>query len=221
MPNQNDPLTLRANLFILDGPYKDLLIHLVIHIPSDYPMTGPAANIAPGLKFGHKYHEHLFDDLENGNQICSDLLTNMRGMYDSSRNLKSGWMPAYTLSSVLLQLQVFFADTDLPKHLLPKEEDIEALRQHVRSFKTTIELSDGQTITHSFDSPYPAIPSLKGNSEESKEQISKKIDSDEKEVRRNAEEWLYCAISKCTFFDERQPILEYPLHIRQNRFGRY
>ena len=221
MPNQNDPLTLRANLFILDGPYKDLLIHLIIHLPRDYPITGPAANIAPGLNFGHKYHEHLYDDLENGNQICADLLTNFRGMYDGSKLAKSGWTPAYTLSSVLMQLQVFFADPDYPKHLLPTQEDVEALRKHVREFKSTFQLTDGQEVTHSFDSPYPPISSMT-ISQKSTEQISKKKDtSDAQEARRNAEEWLYCAISKCNYFDESNPILGYPLDIRQDQFGRY
>ena len=222
MPNQNDPLTLRANIFILDGPYKDLLIHMVIHLPSDYPITGPAANIAPGLKFGHKYHEHLYDDLENGNQICADLLTNMRFMYDSSKLQKSGWTPSYTLSAVLLQLQVFFADPDLPKHLLPTTEEVEELRKHVRAFKTTIQLTDGQEVTHSFDTPYPPLSSMVINQKTSTEQISKKaVSGDEKEARRNAEEWLHCAISKCNYFDESQPILGYPLDIRQDQFGRY
>jgi ubiquitin-protein ligase len=49
-------------VLINDGPYRGIMIHLVLHIPDDYPLTGPAGNIAPGLEFDQTYHSHIHND---------------------------------------------------------------------------------------------------------------------------------------------------------------
>ena len=41
------------------------------------------------------------------------------------------------------------------------------------------------------------------------------------EVRKSAEEQLYCALSGTSFFDKSEPILGYPLDIRSDQFGNY
>ena len=220
MPNENDPLTLHGNIYIMDGPYRDMLIHIIVHLPPDYPITGPAVNIAPGLKFNNRFHEHLIDDDLHGSHICTDLLTNMTYMYEEGKKQKSGWTPAYTLSAALIQLQVFFAEPDLPR--LPSPEDIEALRKHVKDFKMTITLSGGNTIVHSSENPYPPVQL---NLPQKENQIIPNKDMEEEikepDVRKESEQWLKCAISKCTIFDESKPILGYPLDISKDRYGRY
>ncbi|CAF2631359.1 unnamed protein product [Rotaria sp. Silwood2] len=50
-PDESNPFLLHCNVLINDGPYRGIMIHLVLHIPEDYPLTGPAGNIAPGLEF--------------------------------------------------------------------------------------------------------------------------------------------------------------------------
>jgi Ubiquitin-protein ligase len=164
MPDISDPFILHANLEIKDGIYEGILLHLIVHIPPDYPITPPAVNICPGLNFGHKHHQHIFDDLRNGNSICTDLISNFRGHFEaidaSGKPVKSGWTPSYTLSSVLIQLQVFFADPDFPLNSLPSKEDIQELRDHVKKFTTTITVNDGKTQTtviHSYNNPYPPV----------------------------------------------------------------
>ena len=220
MPNEDDPLTLHGNIYIMDGPYRDMLIHIIIHLPPDYPLTGPAANIAPGLKFERKFHEHLLGDPEYGSHICTDLLTNVRYMYEGGKTQKSGWTSSYTLSTVLIQLQVFFADPDLP--FLPSKEDIEALRKHVKDFKMTISLSGGKTIVHSSENPFPPVSlELPQKNEIIPNKDMEEEETKEPDVRKESEQWLKCAISKVTIFDEEKPILGYPLDIRKDRFGKY
>ena len=51
-----------AQVLINDGPYRGALIHLILRIPDDYPLTGPAGNIAPGLEFDFRYHGHIHED---------------------------------------------------------------------------------------------------------------------------------------------------------------
>ena len=80
-PDESNPFVLHCNVCILstgsiylhketlffqvlinDGPYRGIMVHLVLHIPEDYPLTGPAGNIAPGLEFDSRYHGHIHED---------------------------------------------------------------------------------------------------------------------------------------------------------------
>ena len=165
MPDINNPFVMHANIEIRDGIYEGILIHLVIHIPDEYPIKPPAVNIAPGLDFGHKYHEHIYDNQTHGNSICTDLTSNFAGHFsliDSyGKPTRSGWTPSYTLSSVLVQLQVFFADPDLEKHRLPSDEEISKLKRHIERFELDVKTDDGmgeeKTVTHSRRNPYPSL----------------------------------------------------------------
>ncbi|CAF4775500.1 unnamed protein product [Rotaria sp. Silwood1] len=61
-PDESNPFLLHCNVLINDGPYRGIMIHLILHIPEDYPLTGPAGNIAPGLEFDARYHAHIHED---------------------------------------------------------------------------------------------------------------------------------------------------------------
>ena len=165
MPDINNPFLMHANIEIRDGIYEGILIHLIIHIPDEYPIKPPAVNIAPGLDFGHKYHEHIYDNQTHGNSICTDLTSNFAGHFsliDSyGKPTRSGWTPSYTLSSILVQLQVFFADPDLEKHRLPSNEEVSKLKRHIERFELDVKIDDGigeeKTVTHSHRNPYPPL----------------------------------------------------------------
>ncbi|CAF3351856.1 unnamed protein product [Rotaria sp. Silwood2] len=75
-PDELNPFVLHCNVLINDGPYHGIMILLILHIPEDYPLTGPAGNIAPGLEFDSRYHAHIHEDHRNGHALCNDLLTN-------------------------------------------------------------------------------------------------------------------------------------------------
>ena len=168
LPDKTDFFTLHANIQIQEGIYKDILLHLIIRIPSDYPNNPPAVNIAPGLKFNHRFHGHMHADDGYGYSICTDLTSNFARYFSTTdsqgKPVKSGWTPAYTLSSVLMQLQLFFADPDLGR--LPSETDIQELRKHVKSYQLDVKVNDGDEvkyITHSFQKPYPPLTSTERN----------------------------------------------------------
>ena len=98
-------------MLINDGPYRGILIHLILNIPEDYPLTGPAGNIAPGLEFDSTYHSHIHEDgrsahrshrfyqhsffSRNGHALCNDLLTNYAGHFQAvdggASRQASGW----------------------------------------------------------------------------------------------------------------------------------
>src|SRR5258708_5207445 len=77
VPDDKDLFTLHANILVSEGPYTGFLIHTIIHLPNDYPVTGPAMNIHKNIGFDHKFHEHVLgDDQGYGYTICNDMLTN-------------------------------------------------------------------------------------------------------------------------------------------------
>ena len=202
MPNINNPFIMHGNIEIRDGIYEGILIHLVIHIPDEYPIKPPAVNIAPGLDFGHKYHEHIYDNQTYGNSICTDLTSNFAGHFsliDSyGKPTRSGWTPSYTLSSVLIQLQVFFADPDLEKHMLPSDEEISRLKQHIEKFELDVKIDDGmgeeRTVTHSRKHPYPPLSCETTNltlpEEEKVEEVglAKPVEINQKKVNPNLDD---------------------------------
>jgi len=152
IPDQNNQFELRANILILDGNYKDILLHLIMNIPENYPSKAPQMTIAPGQDFTHDFHHHLFDDGSGGQTICIDLLDH--GFFAPGE--KTGWTPAYTLSTVLMQMQIFFAkDYDLPHP--PNSEKIEELKGKLKKFQIKIRIADGGYIWHTYDKPFPSI----------------------------------------------------------------
>ena len=168
MPDKNNPSVLHGNLVINQGIYKGILLHLIFRIPENYPLQPPQANLAPGLDFDQKYHHHVYEDQHSGNSICTDLTSNFAGAFntkDSKGNfVQSGWTPGYTLSTLLTHLQIFFSDPDYGRGFTVSKQKLNILWNHIRDFKYDITVTDcenSETITHSYDSPYPSILGFK------------------------------------------------------------
>lgn len=93
---------MEENLFVWYGnllgteenPYKGMLVHFSIALPYDYPLSPPKISILTPLK-----HPNVF-----GTQLCL-------AMFDiATKKVHKKWSSAYTLHSVLLQLQSFLFD---------------------------------------------------------------------------------------------------------------
>ncbi|CAM4815313.1 unnamed protein product [Rotaria magnacalcarata] len=197
-PDESNPFLLHCNVLINDGPYRDIMIHLVLHIPEDYPLTGPAGNIAPGLEFDSTYHSHIHFDGRNGHALCTDLLTNyashFRSIDDGNAKQASGWSPGYTLSTALLQIVTFFAEPDLRHDPLP--ESIIRLRNMVKTFQFQEEAK-------------------------STEIDDEKLKAERKHAQRQREllEKLTCGVTKQNVI-ENNICLGYPLLVKRNNYGK-
>lgn len=82
-------------------------------------------NIASDFKLPPGFHHHILD-----NSVCNDMLTNFKGYFeaiDSGKELKkaTGWSSGYSLNVILSQMQIFFADPDMP--MLLSENQIKQL----------------------------------------------------------------------------------------------
>lgn len=201
IPNEDDIFTLHGNIKIMNGIYKDIILHVIIHLPEDYPYTGPAMNIAPGIEFGHQFHEHVYDDAYHGNSICNDLLTNFASFFEKNKKVASGWSPGYTLNTIFMQMGLFFEDPDLPKHILPHKGKIEKFKLALEKFKCMI-------CGHTTINPYPPII-------QDKKEI-KIIDGDYQILL----EKVTCGISKLNILNDPNLILGCPLDVKIDRHGR-
>ncbi|CAF1092458.1 unnamed protein product [Adineta ricciae] len=214
-PDESDPFVLHCNILINDGPYKDIIVHLVLHIPDNYPLAGPAGNVAPGLEFNSRYHAHIHDDHSNGHALCNDLLTNYAAHFrivdGGAQKQASGWSPGYTLSTVLLQLVTFFADPDF-HYATISPESIAALKRTVEAFQCT-------TCGHTYPQPNPTIVDYKSAEKVGKDQQSNENNQAEMQNLAELMEKLTCGVTKQNLFDDKIS-LGYPLLIKRDSYGR-
>jgi ubiquitin-protein ligase len=99
-------------------------LHFLIDFPSDYPQSAP--NI--GFSFEFEYRggaQYVMPDgrLKGKKVICLDVLGNFGTIHREWKNsVGSGWSPAYTVTTLLVQLQSVLCD--LGNAMSHKERDI-------------------------------------------------------------------------------------------------
>lgn len=99
-------------------------LHFLIDFPSDYPQTAP--NI--GFSFEFQYRggaQYVMPDgrLKGKKVICLDVLGNFGSYHKEWKNsVGSGWSPAYTVTTLLVQLQSVLCD--LGNDMSQKERDV-------------------------------------------------------------------------------------------------
>ena len=211
----NDPFKYVVNIKIMSGVFEGYCIQLLLTFPDNYPIKPPKILIYPGQYFDNTYHHHIFNsDLkdEEGkhfNKFCFDLLEND---FLSTSTEHTGWNPSYTISTLLLQVQIFLSKPDFPNGYIPEKEKIEILMKSMdnyeRSFKIKCNNNEEVIKIHKWKNPYPEMyfkndsnSSLVNNSKEDNE--SNKL----KEIKEN----LTCFISRFNYIDNKNIILGYPI----------
>ena len=82
-------------MFSLEGtPYEGGIFHLRIEFPQNYPTKSPSVTIFTPIP-----HPHVVND-----RICLNILSDYES-YFAGQNYSDGWSPAYSVSTILLQLQ--------------------------------------------------------------------------------------------------------------------
>ena len=214
----NDIMKYIVNIRIMSGIYEGYCIQLLLTFNDNYPIRPPKILIYPGQLFDGSYHHHIFIDEtvdENGlhfYKLCFDLLDND---FLSPKVEHSGWNPSYTISSLLIQVQNFFADPDMREDHLPSKEKISQLMKSMDDYKRTFIIKDKEkeiSIIHEWKKPYPEIY-LKQKKEQKIEPL---LDYLQKELV--IKENLKCFISKINYLDDKI-LLGYPVKkISDDRF---
>ena len=213
----NDISKYIANIKLLTGPYKDYCVQLLLTFPEDYPIKPPKVLIYPGQPFDNLYHHHIYNDEsknENGicfKKLCIDLLDND---FLPTKNENTGWNPSYTISTLLMQLQIFLSDPDLNELSMPKPYQIKELKDSMNNYKREFIIKDEngeKIITHTWKEPYPK---MYFKEKENINEINNLIHND-KNKNEIIKENLTCFITKLNFFDDASIILGYPI-VKEN-----
>merc|ERR1719486_426937 len=99
-------------------------LHFLIDFPADYPQSAP--NI--GFSFEFRYRggaEYTMPDgrLKGKKVICLDVLGNFQSYHTEWKDsVGSGWSPAYTVTTLLVQLQSVLCD--LGTQMSQRERDV-------------------------------------------------------------------------------------------------
>ena len=227
----DDPMKYIVNIRLMMGLYEGYCIQLLLTFSDNYPTKPPKILIFPGQAIDGQYHHHIFydhsKDKENGlnyKKFCFDLLDN--DFMDTDQE-HSGWNPSYSISSLLLQVQNFIGDPDLPKNHLPDENKIKELMDSMKSYKRIFKINgENETIKiiHTWDNPYPQMYFKKNEKDEKKDNKDNKDKNDKnklnEEIRiQQIKENLTCFMLKLNYIDDPDILFGYPI-IKKKGLGK-
>ena len=170
---EDDFMKYIVNIKLLNGIYEGYCLQLLLTFSEYYPVKPPKILIFPNQEFGNSYHHHIFYDKDGFKKFCFDLLDND---FMNINEVNTGWNPSYTISSLLLQVQNFLSDPDLPS--LPSQSLIEYLFNSMKDYVRIFFDENGNEIVHTWENPYPPMfgfePKKKENEKEIKKEEEKK-----------------------------------------------
>eukprot|EP00930_Biecheleria_cincta_P061019 TRINITY_DN4658_c0_g1_i3.p1 TRINITY_DN4658_c0_g1~~TRINITY_DN4658_c0_g1_i3.p1 ORF type:complete len:605 (-),score=120.13 TRINITY_DN4658_c0_g1_i3:350-2164(-) len=99
-------------------------LHFLIDFPADYPQSAPNIGFSFEFQYNGGAHYTMPDGRLKGKKvICLDILGNFGGMHTEwKQTVGSGWSPAYTVTTLLVQLQSVLCD--LGKEMSSREREI-------------------------------------------------------------------------------------------------
>ena len=216
-----------VNIKLMEGPYKNYCVQLLLTFPESYPTNPPKILIYPNQAIDGQYHHHIFQDNtkdENGayfKKFCFDLLDN--DFMSTKNEENTGWNPSYTISSLLLQVQNFLCDPDMHGHI-PNENKIKQLFDSMNSYQRSFEIEndEGQKEIkiHTWNKPYPEM--YVKNVNEKKDEIKEKEDKIDKNAQKlqQIKENLTCFMLKVNYIDDPDIFLGYPIIQSKAQFGK-
>ena len=209
----DNPMKYIVNMRLMTGIYEGYCVQLLLTFSDNFPTKPPKILIYPGQALDGQYHHHIFEDVsaENGRhfkKFCFDLLDND---FMSTSDENSGWNPSYTISCLLMQVQNFLCDPDMPVHHLPNKNKIEQLMKSMDYYKRTFLIKNDngeQTIVHTWKNPYPEMYFKKNDEKkEEKTENEKKEEQKMKLIKEN----LTCFMLKLNYIDDPDILLGYPI----------
>ena len=207
-PIGDDSLQFVINIQLMDGPYKGYKLQMLMTVPQDYPLKPPKIQIYPNQAIDSSYHHHIFQEYNTGyKKFCIDFLDNEFNMNTNAEH--TGWNPAYSLSSILLQVQNFCSNPDL--HYPPTTEQVKRLMASMNEYERTFKVKEGDkiiNIKHTWKEPYPKMYFATDNNE-----IKMDEDKSDTETRRKEmiKENLTCYLLRENYIDNNEILLGYPI----------
>jgi ubiquitin-protein ligase len=137
-----------ANVTAPDGPLQGLCVHMEFQFPTTYPRDPPRVKVLTPIS-----HPNVF-----GSYIC---LTMLRKRSKYNKNDKDGWTGAYTVASILLQLQSFLFSENVPQETYDYRtcQDTTTMRENYIQYTANHKLSQFtcKRCCHTGKRPHPPI----------------------------------------------------------------
>ena len=214
----NDPMKFVVNIELMTGPYEGYKVQLLMTMSDEYPIKPPKMLIFPGQLIGKGgFHHHIFQGSEGYMRFCINLLDND---YLDTNEQHTGWNPAYTISSILLQVQNFIGDPDM--HQLPSKSSIHRLMKSMESYQRTFILRDEEgekKVVHTWKDPYPKMYSMKNQMEEEENEVKEKKDKLERK-QETIKENLTCYLLRDNYIENQEVLLGYPVINSKSAYGK-
>ncbi|KAL9641954.1 hypothetical protein ABK040_004011 [Willaertia magna] len=210
-----------SNLFLwhanLKGPkntaFEKGIFHIIMNFPQNYPQSPPTLTLCTRIE-----HPNVI-----GNHICLDMLEAKTN--GSSLEKFSGWSPAYTVQSILIQLQAFLFEAD-PSRIFSNIHDPKTYESKKREWSSSVKWSVEQSrnytdksVGHSPHKPFPPFPEDTEEfkhlfDEDQKEQVksSKFVTPEELEMMSTKSE-LVCFFTRQTYEED---VLGYGISFSKN-----
>ena len=143
-PVADDIRIWRVSLTAPDGPYKGVPFHMVMNFPDDYPAKPPRVQLCTGLPHPNVFEGYDFSAgrHEPGWWLCLNMLR------DSSMGSYSGWSGAYSVLSILVQLQSFLFAENIDQDYGYSEES--------EAFDPSV-MREAYTFHEEHESEFPAL----------------------------------------------------------------
>ena len=216
----DDPKKYVVNMRIMTGVFEGYCLQLLLTFPDNYPIKPPRILIYPGQGLDNSYHHHVFkSDIkdEKNNyfyKFCFDLLDN--DFMPTSSMANTGWNPSYTISTLLLQVQIFLSNPDFHNYIPNKEKIdklMESMNNYEKSFVIKNEKNEKIIKVHTWKDPYPEIYFAKNSLNIINNKLEENKENDEINLLK---EDLICYISRLNYIDNRNIILGYPIQKLKN-----
>ena len=165
---ENDFMKYIVNIKLLNGIYEGYCLQLLLTFSEYYPVKPPKILIFPNQEFSGTYHHHIFNDEGGFKKFCFDLLDND---FLNINEVNTGWNPSYTISSLLLQVQNFLSDPDMPEYHLPGKYLIDYLFDSMKNYQKDFIDENGKVWIHTWDNPYPPMFGIEPKKEEKEEKV--------------------------------------------------
>ena len=209
----NDPLKFVVNIELMSGPYIGYKVQLLMTMSENYPINPPKLLIYPNQMIGEDYHHHIFGtyhEKEYYYEFCINLLENEFNMDTNEEH--TGWNPAYTISSILLQVQNFISDPDM--HNMPSQHEIDILMKSMDNYQRPFFDGEKQVI-HTWKNPFPKMHYSKIKEEKDKMKVIM-IDRKKEMILEN----LTCYFFRENFIDNSEILLGYPIVQSRSVYGK-
>lgn len=211
-----DHMQFVVNMQLMTGPYEGYKVQLLMTMSEEYPIKPPKMLIFPGQKIGMGgYHHHIFQGAKGYMRFCIDLLDNDFQMNTNQQH--TGWNPAYTISTILLQVQNFIGNPDMSQ--IPCKSSIQKLMKSMDSYTRTFVLRDEkgeQKIVHTWQDPYPKMYSSKNQMEEEESEVKDKLERKKETIKEN----LTCYLLRDNYIENSGVLLGYPVINIKSTYGK-